>query len=84
MEEIKLLNPDFIVLIGAKPLKFLLNIDGITKERGKLNIMEINGKKIELVAVFHPSYVLRKQYMAEGKEIMEHFRNDIKEFSKKL
>jgi len=81
MEELKLLNPDFIVLIGAKSLKFLLNIDGITKERGKFNIIKINNKTVELIAIFHPSYVLRKAYMAEGKEIMEHFRNDIKKVS---
>ena len=60
-------------------MKFLLKIDGITKERGKINIKKINGKIVTVVAVFHPSYVLRKQYMAEGKEIMEHFQKDIRE-----
>ena len=80
-EEIKLLNPDFIVLIGAKPLKFLLDIDGITKERGKIHIKKLNNKIVKLMAIFHPSYVLRKQYMEEGKEIMDCFRYDIEKVS---
>jgi len=83
-EEIKLLNPDFIVLIGSKPLKFLLNIEGITKERGKIHIRNLNGKQIKLMPIFHPSFVQRKQYMEEGKEITKHFRNDIEKVSKIL
>ena len=81
-EELRLTSPDVIILIGAKPLKFLLNLDGITKTRGKWFERKLNGKIVKLIATYHPSYVLRKEYMEEGKQIKEDFRNDLKLVSK--
>jgi len=81
-EELRLTNPDIIVLVGAKPLKFLLGLEGITKTRGQWFERKFNGKTIKLMAIFHPSYVLRKEYMDEGKQIKEDFRNDLKLISK--
>lgn len=77
-EELILTKPDLIVLIGAKPLKFILNMVGITKVRGTIITKKLNGKIIKLMPVCHPSYVLRKEYMEEGKQIMSDFKNDIK------
>lgn len=77
-QELLLTNPSIIVLIGAKPLKFLLNIDGITKVRGTVYKKKLNNKEISLIPICHPSYVLRKEYMEEGKQIMADFMNDIK------
>lgn len=77
-EELLLTSPSLIILIGAKPLKFILDIDGITKVRGEIYYRKINGKTVKLMPICHPSYVLRKMYMEEGKKIMEDFKNDIK------
>lgn len=71
LQEITLTKPKYVLLIGAIPLKYVLGQKGITKCRGQWfeNYMP----------TYHPSYVLRKMYMKEGKQILEHFENDIKE-----
>jgi len=76
-EELLLTNPDVLLLIGAKPLKFLLGLEGITKLRGKWIKRKLNGKIIQIMPTYHSSYVLRKKFMAEGKQILEDFRDDI-------
>jgi uracil-DNA glycosylase len=82
-EELRLTNPDFLLLVGAKSVKFLLNMEGITRIRGKWIQKRFNNKIINIMPTYHPSYVLRKEYMEEGKQIMQDFRNDIKEVSVK-
>jgi DNA polymerase len=72
-KEIEITNPKYILLIGSTPTKFLLNKIGITKLRGQW--FEYNG--IKCMPTYHPSFVLRKQYMAEGKTIRELFERDI-------
>ena len=74
-EEIELSKPKYILLIGATPLKFLLGLTGITKLRGKW----VNYKDIQCMPTYHPSYVLRKEHMEEGKQIKADFVSDIKE-----
>jgi len=76
-EELRLTNPDILLLVGAKPLKFLLDMDGITRIRGQWIRRKLNGKVISIMPTFHPSFVLRKEYMEEGKQIMSDFKNDI-------
>lgn len=83
-EELRLTNPDFLLLVGAKSVKFLLNMDGITRIRGKWIQKKFNNKIINIMPTYHPSYVLRKEYMEEGKQIMQDFKNDIKEVAKHL
>lgn len=81
-EEILLTKVKYLLLLGAQPLKFLIGQQVITKARGQwfdLSFEEHNGNVIKALPTFHPSYVLRKEYMAEGKEIKEQFRKDIKE-----
>lgn len=77
-KEIFLVKPDIILIIGSKPLKFLLKLNGITAIRGKWYKRKIDSKIIYLMATYHPSYVLRTQYTEEGKIIMENFRDDIR------
>jgi len=81
-EEILLTKVKYLLLLGAQPLKILIGQQGITKVRGQwfdLSFEEHNRNTIKALPTFHPSYVLRKEHMAEGKEIKEQFRNDIKE-----
>lgn len=73
-EEIALTKPSCILLIGATPLKFLLSKQGITSLRG--NWQDYRG--IPCMPTYHPSYVLRKEYMEEGKKIKEDFISDIR------
>ena len=75
--EIEILSPKYMLLVGAKPLKFLLGTTGITKLRGEW--YSLFDSEILCMPTFHPSYVLRKQYMKEGDEIKNSFRQDIKE-----
>ena len=78
-KEIEITKPKYILLIGATPTKFLLSMSGITKLRGQW--FEYRG--IPCMPTYHPSFVLRKQYMAEGKEIQKNFAQDIKTVAEK-
>ena len=71
-------NPEYLLLLGAQPLKFILGLQGITSVRGKWQVLTNNGNKINVMPTFHPSYVLRKIHMEDGKKIIENFRLDIK------
>ena len=51
---------------------------GISKLRGDVNTLYIEDIKLLCVPTFHPSYVLRKQYMSDGETIKSQFENDIK------
>lgn len=80
INEIDILKPKYILLIGATPMKYLLNMIGITKLRGKTFYFQ----GVECMPTYHPSYVLRKQYMKEGDEIRKAFENDIKTVAEKV
>ena len=55
-QQIRLIQPDAIVLLGATPLKGLFNITGITRMRGKF--LDYNGTPA--MPTFHPAFLLRK------------------------
>jgi len=76
-QEISITQVEFLLLFGAQPLKYLLGKTGITKLRGQWYELPSNDK-VKCLPTFHPSYVQRKAYMADGDEIKEAFRNDIK------
>ena len=84
LKELSIINPDFIILLGSQPLKYIGNKKGITKERGKLFSIKINDKEVVCIATFHPSYLLRKQYMTEGKEILDAFDKDLQTISNQI
>ena len=52
---IELAKPKKMLLLGAVPLKFIAELDGITKLRGQW----LNVRGIRTLATFHPSYILR-------------------------
>jgi len=78
--EIVLVGPQFILLVGSQPLKFVLHRQGITKNRGKTFHLPWN-KNISCIPTFHPSYVQRKSHMEDGEEITSLFRRDIKQLA---
>lgn len=81
--EIALLQPNYLLLLGAQPLKYVLGMVGISSLRGQwYDIKDENGRVIKCMPTFHPSYVLRKEYMAEGKFIKQAFIDDIKAVAK--
>ena len=56
LQQIKLVDPKFIILTGSTAMKTILDINNpISKLRGKWIIKE--GRKI--MTIFHPSYLLR-------------------------
>ncbi len=60
-KQIELVSPDYIVALGGSAANALLdNAEPISKMRGKwLEYTTANGKKVEILATFHPAYLLR-------------------------
>jgi DNA polymerase len=58
---IDLVNPDFLILVGGTAAKTLLGgRDGIMRMRGTWKDYTTEaGKKIKIIAIFHPAYLLR-------------------------
>ena len=55
-KQIQLIQPEVIVLLGGTALSFLLEINGITKYRGRWQ----NYNNIAVMPTFHPAFLLRK------------------------
>jgi DNA polymerase len=53
---IEMLKPQRMLLLGAKPLKHVAGLDGITKNRGTW----LNIRGVRTMATFHPSFIMRK------------------------
>ena len=53
--QIELIQPKVIVVLGAVPLKYLLNKTGIMRSRGNWD----SYKGIKVMPTFHPAYLLR-------------------------
>lgn len=85
VEEIKLLQPKYILLLGNQPLKYILKKDSITKVRGIWEHIWPQGLLgfISCMPTFHPSYVLRREHMSDGDEIKQKFKQDIETLAKK-
>ena len=81
--EILITNPKYLLLVGSQPLKFILGHEGITRIRGDWYNFSLEDRIIETMPTYHPSFVLRKMYMDDGKKIMGQFRDDIKEVARK-
>ncbi|MCJ8330722.1 MAG: uracil-DNA glycosylase, partial [Lentisphaeria bacterium] len=54
--QIELVDPKVIVLLGAVPLNYLLNMKGIMRSHGKW----MSYKGIDVMPSFHPAFLLRK------------------------
>lgn len=87
IEELNILKPDLMLLLGAKPLKFILGMEGIAKIRGTwFQVPESyipTGKTIFAMPTFHPSYVARMEHTPEGEKIAGGFRSDIEAVAKR-
>lgn len=60
-KHIDLVSPDFLILVGGTAAKTLLGgREGIMRLRGSWrDYTSESGKKIKLIAIFHPAYLLR-------------------------
>ncbi len=72
--QIALIAPDAIVTLGAVPLRFLLETDGITRSRGKWR----DYRGIPVMPTFHPAYLLRnaaakREVWADLQQVMARF-----------
>jgi len=72
--QIELIRPKVIIIMGALPLKYLLNGTKISNERGKWR----EYKNIKVMPTFHPAFLLRQP--SKKKEVW----NDLKEVMKYL
>jgi DNA polymerase len=79
LQELALADPDFILLVGGKSLKFLLWMEGITKCRGQMYYLPDWHREVMCLPTFHPSYVLRKENEPGGDKIKGLFEQDIRE-----
>lgn len=60
ISQIEILNPKIILLCGATALKsFIKSKTPISKIRGEIFEIELNGKIYSAMPIFHPSYLLR-------------------------
>jgi uracil-DNA glycosylase family 4 len=60
LKHIELISPDFVILVGATSLKAIMNKDiQIATSHGNWLDLEIGGKKIQAMPIYHPAYVLR-------------------------
>ncbi len=66
-EQIKCVNPKLIVLCGGTSLKTLTGIKSIqiSKVRGEVFELEINGKTYNAIAIYHPSYLMQYATQAQ-------------------
>lgn len=70
MREIALSQPVVLLLAGAKPLFYLMGMQGITKNRGQWHK---GPHDLPTITTFHPSYILR----GAGEEVERLFLEDI-------
>ncbi|MFA6716564.1 MAG: uracil-DNA glycosylase [Victivallales bacterium] len=74
--QIELIKPKAIVILGAVPLKFLLNKNGIMRLRGKWDSYD----GIKVMPTFHPAYLLRNP--GAKREVWEDLQQVMKIFGK--
>lgn len=74
--QIELIQPKVIVVLGAVPLKYLLNKNGIMRLRGKWD----SYKGIKVMPTFHPAYLLRNP--GAKREVWDDLQQVMKIFGK--
>lgn len=57
---IELIDPKFIVLVGGISLSAMTDRTGIMKNRGQWISLEINGREIPTLPIYHPAFLLRQ------------------------
>lgn len=81
--EIRILKPKYLLLLGNQPLRFVLGLQGITRLRGNWYSFVIDDHSMECMPTFHPSYVCRKEHMSEGPEVIKQFEGDIRRLAER-
>lgn len=65
--QIEIIDPKIILLCGATALKsFITDKKPISKIRGELFEINVNGKAYKAMPIFHPSYLLRNHSIEEN------------------
>jgi len=78
LEELLLVDPKVIILLGSKPLLYVLGVEeGISKVRGTKYYID-ESKNILCIPTFHPSYVMRMRGSEDGDKIVNLFNSDLK------
>ena len=61
LRQIELAAPDFVVTLGASPTQTLLGVkEGITRARGRWRDWELGGRRLRVLPMLHPAYLLRQ------------------------
>ena len=67
ISQIEIIDPKIILLCGATAMKsFIADKTPISKIRGEVFEIEVNGKKYKAMPIFHPSYLLRNHSTEEN------------------
>jgi len=67
ISQIEIIDPKIILLCGATAMKsFIADKTPISKRRGEVFEIEVNGKKYKAMPIFHPSYLLRNHSIEEN------------------
>jgi len=78
-EELRLLDPDFLGLIGSNALRFVMGLKGITRWRGQWLPLPDWHREVLCLATFHPSFVLRMENMDSPAPSL--FRDDLSQLA---
>jgi len=79
--ELDLLKPKYVLLLGAKPLQALFRVEGITKNRGTWFLLQRDGYRSECLPTYHPSYVMRVRNTRGGHQKVSEFLADLREMA---
>ena len=60
MKHIELATPDVILMAGGVTLAAMTDLNGIMKNRGDWQTLNINGRDILALPIYHPSFLLRR------------------------
>lgn len=87
LSQIEIIDPKIIILCGATALKsFIKTKEPISKIRGTIFEIEVNGKKYQAMPIFHPSYLLRNHSIEANspRDLMLKDLKKIETFTKSL
>jgi len=77
-KQIEFITPKIIILLGATPVKYILNVKTITEVRGKWHKLE----EIKIMPTYHPAYLLRNP--SAKKVVWEDLKLVMKELGRKI
>jgi DNA polymerase len=60
MRHIALIDPNVLVLVGGISFSALTGKTGIMKNRGQWTSLNVGGKEIPALPVYHPAFLLRQ------------------------